>query len=265
MAPDHRRPIDDIPDDVVERMIETLVPFVSPERRARISEVVSRRTREVVLVLEDIYDDHNASAVLRTAEALGIAEIHVIEPSLRFEINAKTSSGAYRWLDVVHHRDAAAAYADLRARGYQIWASAVRGAAVPVDAIDPAPRIALVFGNEHAGLTEGAARGADGRFTVPMAGFVESLNISVAAALSAWEVLARKRRAGVPLSLPPAEARRLEAEWLGLSVRAARELLARRGLPYPSARRQTTRFVRGGEPETDGDPGIAGGASEGQA
>jgi tRNA (guanosine-2'-O-)-methyltransferase len=215
---------------IVDRMIATLAPFVSEERKTRIDAAIEARTREVVLVLEDFYDEQNASAVLRTAEAFGILEVHTIERTLPFEVNTKISSGAYKWLDLVHHKHAAPCYAALKARGYTIWASGIRGDTVPLEAIDARPKIALVFGNEHQGLTEHAMGHADGRFKVPMHGFVESLNVSVAAAVSTYHVLGQKRALDVVLPLSDEEKRRLKAEWFALSVRASKALLARAGL-----------------------------------
>jgi tRNA (guanosine-2'-O-)-methyltransferase len=237
---------DELGDEVVERMVETLSPFVSAERRARIDETIKARTREVVLVLEDLYDEQNASAVLRTAEAFGVLEVHAIERTLPFEINTKIASGAYKWLDIVRHRDPLECYRGLKARGYRIWASGIRGDTVALEEIDVSPKIALVFGNEHQGLTEHAVGHADGRFRVPMVGFVESLNVSVAAGISTFHVLGRKRAQGIELSLPLREQARLRAEWFALSVRASRELLKRAGLPVPASRRQTTELVESG-------------------
>ncbi len=220
----------DLDDAILDRMIATLAPFVSEERKARIAATIAARTREVVLVLEDFYDDQNASAVLRTAEAFGVLEVHTIERTLPFEVNTKISSGAYKWLDLVHHKDAAPCYADLKARGYTIWASGIRGDTVPLEAIDVRPKIALVFGNEHQGLTEHAMGHADGRFKVPMHGFVESLNVSVAAGVSTYHVLQQKRALGTALHLSDREKKRLRAEWFARTVRASKALLAREGL-----------------------------------
>lgn len=238
-----RRPFSELPDATVDRMIETLRPYVSEERKARIETALRSRTRDVVLVLEDIYDEHNASAVLRTADAFGVLEIHLIESKVRFVINPKTSSGAHKWLDITRHQDSGAAFAELRRRGYAIWASSLRGDSVPVSAIDPGQKVALVFGNEHAGVSETAIVGADGRFLIPMGGFVESLNISVAAAVSIYDVLARQRQRGLGRPISPSESLRLRASWYALSVRAARPLLRRAGLPCPTKARQTSNAV----------------------
>ncbi|MCK6546084.1 RNA methyltransferase [Myxococcota bacterium] len=233
----------------LDRVIETLEPFVSVERRARIEAATRMRTRDVVVVLEDIYDEHNASAVLRTADAFGVHEVHIVEQKTRFSVHTKTSLGAHKWLDLGRHRGTDAVYGELAARGYAVWASALRGEPVELGDIDVSKqKIALVFGNEHEGLSKGAQDAAHGCFRIPMYGFVESLNVSVATAVSMHDVLRRKKELGVWSPLAPLEQKRLRAEWLALSVRAARMLLTRVGITSGVERAPPIRYATGGEP-----------------
>lgn len=224
---------DQLPQDALDRAIEILRPYVSDKRQARIEAAIASRTRDVVLVLEDIYDPHNASAVIRTAEAFGIFEIHIIERTLRFKVHPKTTSGAHKWIDLWRHPNAEHAYALLRARGYAIWVSDIHGDSLPVDRISVDRNVALVFGNEHEGLSSEARSTADGSFKIPMLGFVESLNVSVATAVSAYDILSRRRQAGIGTGVSGEEARALRAAWYARSVRAAGPLLDRAGLPVP--------------------------------
>ncbi len=115
-------------------------------------------------------------------------------------------------------------YAELTRRGYAVWASSVHGDAVSIGDLDVSGKIALVFGNEHQGLSREAEEAAHGRFHVPMHGFVESLNVSVATAISMFDVLRRMRASNRDLGLPPLESKRLHAEWmaLGAGVRRVR-------------------------------------------
>lgn len=234
--------------DALDRVITTLEPFVSPERRLRMEASIAARTRDVVVVLEDIYDDHNASAVLRTADAYGVHEVHVVEQKVRFSVHAKTSMGAHKWLDLGRHRGTDAVYAELAARGYRVWASSLHGNPVPLQEIDVSSKIALVFGNEHEGLSAGAQAAAHGTFRIPMCGFVESLNVSVATAISMHDVLGRRRRHAGDISLDPMEQKRLRAEWLALSVRGARPILTRAGITEGVERAAPIRYALGGEP-----------------
>ena len=247
--------LEDLSADTADRMVALLAPFVSERRRDRIEAALSSRTRDLVLVLEDIHNDHNSSAVMRTAEALGILELHVVAQRSAFKVSDKISSGAHKWLDVRGHDSIESAYAHLRRRGYQIWASHFHGDANPSDRTGtPAPvlpidripidlPIAMVFGNELDGLTSAAIEQADHWFCVPMRGFVESLNISVAAAISMYDVRARRHREGLLRGLQDEDVRRLRAAWYAMSVRAAELILAQAGLPFPEMSSQPMTFV----------------------
>lgn len=247
----HRLRFDQLPGETLDRIVEALEPFVSPERRARIDEALVSRTRDLVLVMEDIYDDHNASAVLRSADAFGVHEVHVVERNVRFLVQAKTSIGAHKWIDVRKHKGTPTVYEELAARGYRIWASSLHGDVVTLDQIDPTEKIALVFGNEHQGLSPEATRAAHKRFRIPMHGFVESLNVSVATAISMYQVLARKRAANALSGLSRLEAKQLRAEWFALSVRGARPILSRAGLPTGTEVPSPIAFTARGEPDED--------------
>jgi tRNA (guanosine-2'-O-)-methyltransferase len=234
--------LEDLSADTADRIVAHLAPFVSERRRQRIEDSLASRTRDLVLVLEDIVNDHNSSAVMRTAEALGILELHVVAPK-SFRVSDKISSGAHKWLDIRGHDSIQSAYSHLRRRGYQVWASHIHGQTVPVDQIPVEQPIALVFGNELEGLTQAAIEEADHWFAVPMRGFVESLNISVAAAISMYDVRARRQQAGHLAGLADGDMRRLRAAWYAMSVRAAELILAQGGLPFPEMSTQPMTFV----------------------
>jgi tRNA (guanosine-2'-O-)-methyltransferase len=218
------------PLDAADRVAATLRPFVSEERQARIESVLASRTRDPVLVLENIHSDHNTSAVLRTAEAMGVLELHIVAVTTPFVISRRVVKGAHKWLELHGHPSIEEAYAALRARGYRIWASHFAANGVTEIARVPVDRpLALVFGNEHEGLSRASIDQADGWFRVPMKGFVESLNISVATSIALYDVLARRP----PRPIGSDDVRRLRAAWYALSVRAAPLLLEREGLPTP--------------------------------
>ncbi len=240
--------------EVADRVVELLRPYISSDRQTRLEETLATRTQAVSVVLEDVHSEHNAAAVLRSADAFGILEAHIVPTSTQFRVSRKVSLGAHKWLDVRKYPDAQAAYASLRARGVEVWASAIRGQAVPLGELPIDRPTALVFGNELEGLTAGAIEGADGRFHVPMSGFVESLNISVAAAISMHDVTRRRREAGAWEGLPADLIRRLRAAWYVLSVRAASLMLAQVGLPTPlMTSKPLDCQERRGEPTADPD------------
>lgn len=164
------------------------------ERRvARIAEVALRRLASVTVVMENVADPHNASAVLRTAEGLGVATLHVVEQPNKWEKNKAITKGSDRWVEVRRHQGLARCLGDLSAAGFQLLAADVGPGCVPVHEIDVARPVALVFGSEHAGLSKRAISLTDGRFTVPMVGFVESFNVSVSAAITLFDVTRRRR------------------------------------------------------------------------
>ena len=193
---------------------------VTARRRERIAEVALRRLSSITVVMENVADPHNASAVLRTAEGLGVSTLHVVEQPNRWEKNRAITRGADRWVEVVRHKGLARCLGDLSAAGFQLLAADVGEGCVPVHEIDVTRPTALVFGSEHAGLSKRALALTDARFTVPMVGFVESFNVSVSAALTLFDVT-RRRRAflGVTGDLDPAALARTAGRMLERSVR----------------------------------------------
>lgn len=223
---------EDLTEEQVDRIRGILEPMVSVTRRARIEEVLSHRTREVVLVLENIYSDHNSAAVLRTADAMGLTEVHHLSDADEIRLSRRVALGSEKWLDTVRHSDPGRAFEELRRRGYSVWGAAVHGDPSLLEALPDGP-LALVFGNEHRGLSEAALDRCDGCFRIPMYGFAESYNISVAAALALSATVAARRREGRLPGLAPRDRDRLRVAWLARSVRAAPALLGKEGLPLP--------------------------------
>ncbi|MFO0725160.1 MAG: RNA methyltransferase [Myxococcota bacterium] len=229
---------------VLAEINAALMPLLTAERQARLEAALATRTRDLTVVLEDVANEHNGAAVLRTAEAFGFFEVHVIEPDTgRFKISRRISKGTDKWLDLHKHSETTAAYATLRARGYKIWASTLHGKAVDVHEIPVEGKVALVFGNELSGLSQTAIAGADGYFRVPMQGFVESFNISVAAAISCYDLSLRRRASGRPVGLEPEDAGRVRAVWLTRAAKSGPQVLQQKGLPIPGF--QGHRFAPG--------------------
>lgn len=166
-----------------ERVIEALSPFITPERLSRIETVVMGRTRRGVIVLDQTTDPHNASAVLRTADAFGVQEVHVIAGDQPFTAPLHVARGSAHWLDILRHDTAQACADQLHARGYRILVASMEGKVMPSQLRDHEP-VAVVFGNEHNGVSPELRALADGTYAIPMTGFVESLNVSVAAAIT---------------------------------------------------------------------------------
>jgi len=200
-------------------VVDVLEPFVGERRRARITQVVTRRLGSVTVLMDGPRDPHNAAAVMRTCDAFGVQELHVVPRDEPFVVGKTVAKGTEHWVDVVEHREPAAAVASLRARGFELVATHPEGKLVPED-LAPIPRLALILGHEHDGIREELERAAKYTVRVPMRGFVESLNVSVAAAL-----LIRAATEGRPGDLSAEEQERLYARGLVRSVPRARDIL----------------------------------------
>lgn len=216
------------PPDAIDRMIEAhgpaticalLAPMLTADRVARIDAVLAARLGSVVPVVEDVYDPNNGAAVIRTAEGLGLHELHVVEPGLRFQAAGGITRGCHRWMDLQRWREPAACVAALRARGFTVLAT-TPAAAIPVDEVDVSRPVAVVFGNEHAGLPAATIAACDGAVALPMFGFTQSYNLSVSAALVTSQLAARRRaRLGTTGDLDEATRTRLRARWFALKIR----------------------------------------------
>ncbi|MEO8550927.1 MAG: RNA methyltransferase [Kofleriaceae bacterium] len=226
--PGHRDAIDRLIDlHGPTRICEALMPMMTPERIARIDGVLAHRLGSVVTCVEDTYDPHNAAATIRTTEALGLQELNVIEPHLRFSAAQGVTRGAHRWIDLARWATADLAVAALHARGFQVYATAP-GGKVSVEDVDVSSPVAIVFGNEHDGVSEAAIATCDGAITVPMFGFTESYNLSVTVGL-AMSRLATRRRAhlSTPGDLAPERRAHLRARWFALRIRGVVGVLER--------------------------------------
>ena len=167
--------------------------FLLPERKARIDAVVAQRTRTLTVVMEAFADPQNTNAVLRTAESFGVQEVHVVEgPQKRYDRNKKITQNADKWLEVVRWKDTASCLAALKARGFLVYATHLGEGSRGLNDLSFAEPVALVFGNESRGVSEEALRRARARFAIPMRGFVQSLNVSVAAAVSLFRAVERR-------------------------------------------------------------------------
>jgi tRNA (guanosine-2'-O-)-methyltransferase len=200
-------------------VIEALAPLATDERKARIEAVIAGRTRRVIPVLERLSDPHNTAAVLRSADAFGAQEVHVVETAERFVASTRVAKGSERWLDLVCHANTDACVDALHARGYRVLVAAMDGEVEP-QALAALGPVAVVFGNEHAGVSAAMRARADGAYRIPMRGFVESLNVSVAAAITLSTALR-----GVPGDLDEADRETLRARFLLQSIDQAEAIV----------------------------------------
>jgi len=204
-----------------------LEPFLLEGRIERLKQAVARRTRSLTVVLDGTHDPHNLSAVVRSCEGFGLLDLWVIETHARFRTNSKVAQGAEKWLDIHRHDDPAACARRLLDRGFELWVADAESESTDVAGLPWERKIALVFGNEHEGASPPMERAASGRFRIPMHGFSQSLNVSVAAGISlAIGVRERERRLGRFGDLTENEQAELFAEWERRSVKYADRILA---------------------------------------
>lgn len=210
-------------------LVSYLRDFTTEQRWQTINDVLNERTRYLTVVLEDIYQPHNASAVLRSCDGFGIQDVHIIENKNEFNPNKGVTIGADKWISLHSYNEPGQnnterCYRQLREEGYRIIATTPHEDDVSIDQVELDQKTALVFGAELTGLSDYALEHADGYAEIPMVGFSESFNISVGAALCLYELSGRLRKSDIDWELTDAEKVDLQCEWLEKSVRAGTPL-----------------------------------------
>lgn len=171
---------------------------MTPERREKLLSVLNKRQNDLTIVLENVFDPHNISAVMRTCDAVGIQEIYVLTTRIgpHKKWGAKSSSSAAKWLTVHQFTDVEECWTALRSKYQRILTTHLSSDAVDLYSVDFTGSLALVFGNEHAGVSDEIRARADGNFIIPQQGIIQSLNISVACAVTLYEAYRQKKNAG---------------------------------------------------------------------
>lgn len=171
---------------------------MTPERRDRLTSVLNKRQENITVVLENVFDPHNISAVMRTVDAVGIQDIFILNTKIprHKKWGARSSSSAAKWLTIHQFSDTKECFKELRSRYSKILTTHLSSDAVSLHEIDFTQNIALVFGNEHSGVSDEARAMSDGNFIIPQVGIIKSLNISVACAVTLYEAFRQKSIAG---------------------------------------------------------------------
>ena len=171
---------------------------MTPERKEKLVSVLKKRQTDLTVVLENVFDPHNISAVMRTCDAVGVQEIYILNTKIppHKKWGAKSSSSAAKWLSIHQYENASECFSSLRKRYSKILTTHLDSEAVGLYEIDMTQPIALVFGNEHSGVSEEIRALADGNFVIPQCGIIRSLNISVACAVTLYEAYRQKNVAG---------------------------------------------------------------------
>ncbi len=204
--------------------------FITDRRRGLIDSHIEQRTRYISVLLEDIYQSHNASAVLRTCDCFGIQDVHIIESRNRYSINPDVELGAAQWLTLKRYNtqqdNITAAIHFLKKQGYRIAATVPSIKATPLEQFDiKKGPVVCCFGTELSGLTPTAIKLADAFITIPMYGFTESFNISVSAAIILYHLTMVMRQSEVQWRLTENEKEELRLEWIKNSLTDADGLI----------------------------------------
>ncbi len=190
----------------------------TPERVEKIYRVLNNRQKSLTIVLENINDPHNVSACIRSCDAVGVAEICLIYHGGQIfrPLGERSSASARKWVDLKFFESVDECYAQLRAEGKKIYTTHMAKDSVSLYSLDLCEPVALVFGNEHAGVSEEAVQKADGNFLIPQVGMIQSLNISVACAVSLFEAFRQRNEKGLyeTAQIPDAEFDSMMIDWI---------------------------------------------------
>lgn len=200
-----------------KELIEYLFKFISDQRKKRFLEVINYRTRHITVVLEDIFQPQNASAVLRTCDCFGIQDVHIIETRNKYDVNPDVALGSSQWIDMYKYKgeekNTINCLSQLKAKGYKIIATSPHKNDFLVENLPIENKTALVFGTELEGITDDVKNMADGFVKIPMFGFTESFNISVSAALALYTLTNRLHKSEVNWQLSNDERDEVLLKW----------------------------------------------------
>lgn len=208
-----------------KKVFHHLAQFVSDHKKGFVEKVLEQRTRYVTVVLENIYQSQNASAVIRTCECMGLQDVHIVEDTAKYELNIRVLKGSYKWMNMERYRtrqanNAEVCFDHLRSQGYRILVADPAEDGVSIDELDVAAgKVALVFGNELRGASPYSLQHADVKVRIPMYGFTESLNVSVSVAICLNTILGKLRQTQTPIALTEDEKDLIRLMWYRKIVR----------------------------------------------
>ncbi len=207
-------------------LLTYLYRFISENKRNHFERLVKERTRYLTVVLEDIYQSHNASAVLRSCDVFGVQDVHIIENRYKYQVNPDVALGSAKWLSLHKYNNSEFNTPDciekLRSEGYRIVATTPHKNELTIHGFPlDKGKVALLFGTEYEGLTDEAIGLADEYVMIPMHGFTESLNISVSAAIFLYRLTTELRNSDIPWQLDPVEELDIKLMWVKKVIKSA--------------------------------------------
>ena len=208
--------------------LDYMTRFITDERREVLQRTVAQRTHYMRILTENMFHPQNASAIMRHCEAFGIQQIHTVEDRCKFDPSVNIVRGTQKWVDVEHHETTTEALQALKSEGYRIVATTPHRCSATPESFDVTKgKFALVFGTEHAGISDEVIEAADDFLMIPMCGMVESLNVSASAAILIYMLSERIRQSVEGWQLTDAEQLKLLTRWTMSSVRDYEGILRR--------------------------------------
>ncbi|OQX73628.1 MAG: rRNA methyltransferase [Bacteroidetes bacterium 4484_249] len=200
------------------KLLNHLLEFVSENKKNLFENIIQYRTRYITVVLEDIFQPHNASAILRTCDCFGVQDVHIIENRNEYEVNPDVALGSSKWLNLIkynsHEQNTLQAYDELRKKGYRIVATSPHKNDCTLEKLNLNSKVALIFGTELNGLSDVAINNADEYVKIPMYGFTESFNISVSASIILHYLTEKLRKSNIKWNLSEEEIIDVKLNWV---------------------------------------------------
>lgn len=201
--------------------------YLTEERKERFLEVLKNRTKFLTVAIEDVYQMHNTSAIIRSCDVFGIQEVHVVEDRFSKRLDKNIAVGAEQWVDVYKYQSTGECVSRLKDQGYQIMATTPHDDSLLLPDFFPKKKTALFFGTEKEGLSEEVMQQADGFLKIPMVGFSESLNVSVSAAIIIQELAHKVRNSDVNWQLSEDEIFEKRLDWTKKSIKSVEGIIER--------------------------------------
>jgi len=206
-------------DSKAHKLLNYLEEFLTENRKEGFLRVLKNRTKHFTIAMEDVYQLHNTSAVMRSCEVFGIQELNVIEQKFGKRIDSEIAMGAQKWVDVFRYNSVQSCIDEMRAKGYQIIATTPHDDSCLLHEFDISKPSALFFGTERDGLSQEVLDQADGFLKIPMVGYTESLNISVSAAIIIQDINNRLRQSAINWHLTEEEIWEKRLDWTRKSIK----------------------------------------------
>lgn len=210
-----------------DKLLEYLEQFISKERMNRFTEILNHRTNFITVAVEDVFQMHNTSAVIRSCESFGIQQAHLIEGTYGQHLDEEIAMGSQKWVDVKRYKSSKEVIKVLRNKGYKIVATSPHANSSLLQDFDLDGKIALFFGTENKGLSDYVLENSDTFLKIPTVGFTESLNISVSAAILLQDLTTKLKTSDFEWRLSPEEKSKTRLDWTKKSIKSIDAILER--------------------------------------